>query len=292
MGTRLETNRAPLVLAFAVTVLKYTMPAQPLSSRLSLAQAVVSANSRSKARNIGLESGKGAEEEGWGRGQPGVRVLGRGVKVLRRWGYSGDEGDGGEKKEGEVGGDEEWDTQGTLKAEGGGEVQSTGMENGRGGEKIGSEQEGTEALWGLDLEALKKSNGPAPLPGTQRSDGAGLPIYRPEHARAYLLKSFATAPHASTSTSTTEGGEKGGGKGKKMTVSMLVKEKEENLARLLKALDLLFESWRGVLATEELDRRAWAWYVAVRPEVRDGVAGWGGKGEVRLEKVLGLRRGV
>ena len=40
------TNRAPLVLAFALTVSKYTMPEQPLSSRLSFVQAVVSANSR------------------------------------------------------------------------------------------------------------------------------------------------------------------------------------------------------------------------------------------------------
>lgn len=46
--TTLLTNRAPLVLAFAVELLRYTMPEQPPSSRLSLAQAVVSANSRSK----------------------------------------------------------------------------------------------------------------------------------------------------------------------------------------------------------------------------------------------------
>ncbi len=55
--TVLLTNRAPLVLAFATELLRYTMPDQPLSSRLSLAQAVVSANSRSKAVSLGIERG-------------------------------------------------------------------------------------------------------------------------------------------------------------------------------------------------------------------------------------------
>jgi hypothetical protein len=39
--TTIYTNRAPLVLAFAVELLKYTMPEQPLSSRLSLGQYVL-----------------------------------------------------------------------------------------------------------------------------------------------------------------------------------------------------------------------------------------------------------
>ncbi|QDS75231.1 hypothetical protein FKW77_000381 [Venturia effusa] len=84
---RVLTNRAPLVLAFAVTMLKHTMPSQPLSSRLSLAQAVVSANSRNRAVNIGIESGKSAEEEGWGEGWLKIRVMGREVRAMRRWGY-------------------------------------------------------------------------------------------------------------------------------------------------------------------------------------------------------------
>jgi len=53
-STTLYTNRAPLVLAFAVTLIKHTMPEQPMSSRLSLAQAVTSMNSTSKAINIGM----------------------------------------------------------------------------------------------------------------------------------------------------------------------------------------------------------------------------------------------
>ncbi|KAF3026436.1 hypothetical protein E8E14_011752 [Neopestalotiopsis sp. 37M] len=85
--TLLVTNRAPLVLAFAVELLRYTMPEQPPSSRLSLAQAVVSANSRSKAVSIGLEKGPSADDEGWGHGQPRIRVLGREIAVLKRGGY-------------------------------------------------------------------------------------------------------------------------------------------------------------------------------------------------------------
>ncbi|KAL2258562.1 hypothetical protein VTK26DRAFT_8084 [Humicola hyalothermophila] len=85
--TVIETNRAPLVLAFAVELLRYTMPEQPLSSRLSLAQAVVSANSRSKAVNLGLAKGPSADEEGWGEGHPRVKIMGREIAVLKRGGY-------------------------------------------------------------------------------------------------------------------------------------------------------------------------------------------------------------
>jgi hypothetical protein len=67
-------------------------------------------------------------------------------------------------------------------------------------------------------------------------------------------------------------------------------EKEENLGLLLSALDRLYTSWAHVLSKDDLDRRAWSWYVHVRPEVQNGVAGWGGKGEVKLSEILGLRR--
>ncbi|KAL8740743.1 MAG: hypothetical protein Q9190_006580, partial [Brigantiaea leucoxantha] len=60
------------------------MPSQPLSSRLSLAQAVMSTGAKSKAVHLGLQSGKPAEEEGWGEGQPVVRVMGRDIRVMRR----------------------------------------------------------------------------------------------------------------------------------------------------------------------------------------------------------------
>ena len=54
-NTTIVTNRAPLFLAFAVELLKITMPEQPPSSRLSIAQAVVSANSKSKAVSLGID---------------------------------------------------------------------------------------------------------------------------------------------------------------------------------------------------------------------------------------------
>ncbi|CAG9943718.1 unnamed protein product [Clonostachys rosea f. rosea IK726] len=88
-GTTVITNRAPLVLAFAVALLEFTMAEQPPSSRLSLAQAVVSANSRSKAVSIGIEKPPtAAQQVSVSEGQPKVRVLGRMLPVLKRSGYS------------------------------------------------------------------------------------------------------------------------------------------------------------------------------------------------------------
>ncbi|KAF2280257.1 uncharacterized protein EI97DRAFT_411373 [Westerdykella ornata] len=238
------TNRAPLVLAFAVTLLKYTMPEQPLSSRLSLSQAVVSANSRTKAVSIGLESGKSAEEEGWGEGQPIVTVMGREIRVMKRWGY-----DWAAKDEADA-------TQETMKEE-----------------PSNSDQ---PALWGVDLEKLKQSNGPGAMP-SRGSSGPQLPIYTAQSARAYLLKSFETPKSGSEQTASKK-------------ASGNASDKERNLALLLGALELLFESWSSVMCKDDLDKRAWGWYVRVRPEVESGVAGWGGKGIVKLADILELRR--
>ena len=134
-NTVLWTNRAPLALAFIFTLLKYTMPEQPLSSRLSLAQGYISVTSKARALYLGIDSGTSAEQEGFGEGQPSVWITGKEVRVLRRWGY-------------------EW------RDEGGDDVESkTAM--GREGEKGGGEEDGREEqppLWALDLEALKKSN--------------------------------------------------------------------------------------------------------------------------------------
>nr|XP_036586127.1 CCR4-NOT transcription complex subunit [Colletotrichum truncatum]KAF6796534.1 CCR4-NOT transcription complex subunit [Colletotrichum truncatum] len=76
-------NRAPLMLAFGVELLRFTMPQQPLSSRLSLAQAVVSANSISKAAILGLDSVL-RDDISWNEGQPKVTVMGRSIAVLKR----------------------------------------------------------------------------------------------------------------------------------------------------------------------------------------------------------------
>ncbi|EPE28948.1 Ribosomal protein S5 2-like protein [Glarea lozoyensis ATCC 20868] len=397
------TNRAPLVLAFAVQLLKHTMPEQPLSSRLSLAQAVVSANSRTKAVSLGIkERVKG--EDSWGEGQPKVRVMGREVSVLKRSGYEWREevevdggdvkaeevGEGGVKEEAPTGSEAtlkvesqsptqvsstnptqasttKWTVSSTITSKkstfvarsititsqtqathalstllsdptlnlssashnitayrllapsghinescsddgesGGGRhilkiLQDSNLTNvllvvtrWYGGIMLGPDRwrimsdvsrdalsqrlrvAGVvrgEALWGLDLENSETSHTTSPL------TGAGLPIHRPEGARAYLLKSFPSPPGPPDV------------KGKKKTVAQINGEKEENLGLLLGALEMLFVSWRG-LGREELERRAWGWYVAVRPEVEGGVAGWGGKGDVRLSGILGLRRKI
>ncbi|KAI9889417.1 MAG: hypothetical protein M1814_005353 [Vezdaea aestivalis] len=233
LGCTVYTNRAPLVLAFAVATLKYTMPKQPLSSRLSLAQAVVSANSRSKAVSIGIEEGKTAEEEGWGEGQPTVHVLGRKITCLRRWGY-------------------EWNADANTTEE---EV----------------------ALWGLDLEALRRTN------QSKFKDARGgqgqMPIHTADSARSYLLKAFQDPPEKESLKST-----------KKMPASAIIRQREQNAGKVLRSIELLCESYKDHLSAEDLDRRAWHWYVRVRPDVGGGAAGWGSKGEVPLKSILDLCR--
>lgn len=256
--TILHTNRAPLVLAFATKVLQYTMPSQPLSSRLSLAQAVVSVNSRTKARSLGIEKGTNAEDDGWGQGQPKVRVMGRDVKVMKRWGYEWKGKAGEEAGNLKAESSDAMDSQNTLKPE--------------------SQTDDEPALWGLDLEALRSSNSPLVL-GAQGANGSGLPVHTAQSARAYLLKSFASVQSPTDGASPPP----------KKSAAILRAEKERNLGLLLRALDLVLQSW-ALLNREELDKRAWAWYVAVRPEVENGVAGWGGKGEVKLSQILELRR--
>ena len=254
------TNRAPLLLAFTVALLQFTMPEQPPSSRLSLAQAVVSMNSKTKAVHIGVDSGKTAEDEGWGEGQPIVRIMNREIRVMKRWGYEWEE----TPKEGNIKTEqgpqdvikEEESTQGTLVGD--------------------NEPNQTKepALWGVDLEALKKAN---TGPGTSRTS-AQLPVHTAQGARAYLLKSFETPKATSTDAPV------------KRTAAALSAEKERNLGMLLGALELLYQSWAHILSKEDLDKRAWGWYVRVRPDVASGQAGWGGKGIVRLADILELRR--
>lgn len=310
--TTLHTNRAPLLLAFALTLLAYTMPEQPLSSRLSLAQAVVSEGARKRARELGIDpSGGEAEREGWGDGQPGVKVMGRIVKVMRR-GVIADASNGPRGVSGA--GDQNSAAVGDA-AEGVVEVES------RGEMQTEEKQEQVHALWALDLEALKKAN-ILSSSSSSRSKGnatASLPIYPPQGARAYLMKSFASAT-AATVYSTPEsivpeevdvdGGAESAeavpptrpktaesikSKSKAMKPPKppsLAQQKAANLALLLTALDVVFASWEKVLGPDELDRRAWGWYVSVRPSVEEGAAGWGGKGEVDLGRVTGLRRVV
>ncbi|CAK1360153.1 hypothetical protein CB0940_06247 [Cercospora beticola] len=249
----LHTNRAPLVLAFLVILLKHTMPEQPLSSRLSLAQAYVSVTSRSRAVYLGIESGKSAEEEGFGEGQPVVTVAGKEIKVLKRWGY-------------------EWKSE--VKEE-----QETSEKAIKTEEDVETEPvvEEMPPLWALDLEALKKTGSGKQPAATQAGNHSGLPIYTPQSARAYLLKSFDSPPSSDEAAS------------KKPSAAARVALKERNLGKLLRALDLLYDSWSSKLSPVELDQRTWNWYVKVRPPVEDGVAGWGEKNKLKLADILALR---
>ncbi|KAK7967096.1 impact protein-like protein [Apiospora aurea] len=397
-ATTLLTNRAPLVLAFAAELLRYTMPEQPPSSRLSLAQAVVSANSRGKAVSIGIEKGPSADQEGWGHGQPRVQIMGREVTVLKRGGYEW-------KGEGEA--ESEVKTQNSPSIASSatavpGESQSSGpgdnttvdqishtwsasspitsrdstfivratklatlsqrqaslqalftaipnlrsadhnawayrvkkpdmfgshviredsfddgergsgdfmlkimretntidtlvvMTRWYGGTMLGPDRwriirtclkealaersratgeqasMSGEAVWGLDLEAMRsKTNTATSSTRSYSASVVGMPVHRPESARAYLLKSFAQC---------LEGDEEKPAP-KKKTAKALEAEKEENLGRLLGAIRMLYDSWAGHLSASELDRRAWSWYMSVRPEVESGPSGWGAKGK-------------
>lgn len=245
----LFTNRAPLVLAFLVVLLRHTMPEQPLSSRLSLAQAYVSVTSKSRAIYLGIEGGKSAEEEGFGEGQPSVTVAGKEIKILKRWGY-------------------EWEEEGTVKKENASEVDD---------DKPPPELQ--PAYWGLDLEALKKSESSASRQATEAGTQSSLPVHTPQSARAYLMKAFHTAPPGDTAEPA-----------KKGTAASRVAEKESNLGKLLRAIDLLYDSWTSTLNPSELDSRTWSWYAKVRPAVADGAEGWGGKNRLRLADILALRR--
>ncbi|KAK3710841.1 hypothetical protein LTR37_010065 [Vermiconidia calcicola] len=261
----LFTNRAPLALAFVLTLLKYSMPEQPLSSRLSLAQGYIGVTSKARALYLGIDSGKSAEEEGFGEGQPSVTITGKEVKVLRRWGYEWRENEDGADQQG----------QGTQK-----EGRSLKTETDE-AEVIADSQENEQPpLWALDLEALKKSNtiGSTPALGQSRQGTSNLPIHTPQSARSYLLRAFGTAPSADP-----EGI-------KKSSAAAKAAEKGRNLGKLLRTLDLLYESWAATLTAEELDKRTWGWYVKVRPAVADGAAGWGGKNTLKLADVLVLRR--
>ncbi|KAI6381017.1 hypothetical protein MCOR25_001319 [Pyricularia grisea] len=424
----IECNRAPLVLAFAVELLRYTMPEQPPSSRLSIAQAVVAANSRSKAASLGIEKGLPADREGWGEGQPRVRVMGREVSVLKRGGYEWKGPESVEKaseakqdafaimmqndtqeSRTETASSQQqtsldpkpltWSTSQSVslkestfiarattmssvydrkrlfaalmekypvlktathnawayrvKQTGSGRVTEDSFDDGEtgcgklmlevmresdsvdtlvvltrwfGGIMLGPDRWrlmrnvvrgalsermrlagtqtglGGEAVWGLDLEAMKsKSTTGGYGSGIKHHETTvvGMQVHRPEAARNYLLKSFATGStteNAEGDTADTKDDDTPGSKGKKTatakkkTVKAVNAEKEENLALLLGALRLLYDSWADHLPVGDLDRRAWSWYTAVRPEVDSGPSGWGAKGVLHLQSILALRR--
>jgi hypothetical protein len=115
-----------------------------------------------------------------------------------------------------------------------------------------------------------------------------LPIHTPEAARSYLLKSFTLVESEAHNDEATAPSDSSRAR-KETTSARLANEKEEAAARVLKALDMLCAPWALTLNKDELDRRAWSWYLQVRPDVAQGQAGWGQRGLVRLEKILALR---
>jgi len=220
-------------------------------------------NSKIKATYIGVDSGTPAEEEGWGEGQPLIRIMTRDVRVMKRWGYEWE------------GSDEA--TQSTTKSS---------------PDTLGEEIPKEPALWGVDLEALKKANQPG-APRSSKGGSSDLPIYTAQSARAYLMKAFESPPVEVIKEEEikTEEGVATKAKAKaKRTAAVIVAERARNLGLLLGALELLYESWAQVLSKEDLDKRAWGWYVRVRPDVAQGAAGWGGKGNVKLSDILDLQR--
>ncbi|THX99534.1 hypothetical protein D6D03_07109 [Aureobasidium pullulans] len=255
----LTTNRAPLLLTFVAVLLRYTMPEQPNSSRLSLAQAVTSMNAQAKAASIGLDESGSAEKEGWGQGQPLVKVMTRDIRVLKRWGY-------------------EWNTDTknsahVIKTE---DLDQKPIAANPGLPADVTTSEDSPALLALDLEQLKRLDSP-PIVSASAST-TGLPVYQADSAHNYILKAFVSVFE-----------DKAEAKKKKRPASEVAAEREANLGHLVKALDLLFQSWY-ILDPTELDKRAWSWYVKVRPQVEGGRAGWGAKGQVKLKEILNLRR--
>jgi hypothetical protein len=255
-GIILTTNRAPLLLAFAATLIKHTMPEQPPSAYLSLAQAVTSLNAQAKAAHLGLGSSASAEKEGWGQGRSLVKVMTRDIRVLKRWGY-------------------EWKPaakEATIHIK----TEDPDQEPSTDNQPDASSVENSPALLAFDLEQLKRLDAP-PIVSASAST-SDLPVYHADPARNYILRAFDSVYDDKAETR------------KKRPSAEIAAEREANLGHLVKALDLLFISWSTALGPDELDRRAWSWYVKVRPQVEAGRAGWGAKGQVKLKDILDMRR--
>lgn len=244
----IETNRAPLFLAFALVVLNYTHAEQPLSSKLSLAQAVVSAGAQSKAKYIGLTTDPTAEEDGWAQGQPKIRLMGRDIAVMRR------------------------------------HVPAPVTDDSK--ETVQGDEASHDSFWGIDLEALRKSNGPL-IAGKNVKGHSGPPIHTPQAARNYLLKSMLIVDDSQIKSEQQSTDSK---KPKKVAAAEVMAKKEEAAAMVLTAIDRVCKSWKDTLTLEELDRRAQQWYALVRPDVAQGQSGWGQRGQIQLSQILRLER--
>lgn len=149
-------------------------------------------------------------------------------------------------------------------------------------------------LWALDLQRMSGGSGSHNAQGTTERNNAvvGAAIYRPESARAYLLKSFVSGQSSGEITIPGETAElrTSKAKEKKPSKSTVEADKLRNVGRLLGALRLLFDSWTDHLTPLEMDRRAYSWYTTIRPDIAPGTAGWGAKNWLKLSTILDLRR--
>lgn len=263
----ITTNRAPLFLAFAVTVAKYTLPDLPLSSRLSLAQAATSAGAQVKAKAIGLVKTT-AEDDGWTEGQPKLRLMGRDIAVMRRQIYT-----------------------------------AATNENLQDFARVNSQTIPREAFWGIDLEALRKSN-TSVVAGAMRGS-SGPPIHQPETAKSYLLKSVDLADETEdladepsdikierdvTNAEPKHNRDRIPRKSQGLTAAGIKQRKENAAAMLLSCIEHVCQSWSPAVSADELDRKAISWYMRVRPQILEGKAGWGQRGHVKLQDILALVR--
>jgi hypothetical protein len=136
---------------------------------------------------------------------------------------------------------------------------------------------------GIDLEALRKSNGPL-IAGKNAKGNTGPPIHMPQAARNYLLKSMFMVDNDEARESPQPK------KASKVSAANVAASKQEAAARVLKAINIVCQSWKDALTTDELDRRAQTWYALVRPEVAPGQSGWGQRGNIEISQILKLKK--
>lgn len=406
------TIRGPLLLVFVVELLRYTMPEQPPSSRLSLAKAFANESLGNKATSTGFTQGMKAAEEGWGSGQPTVTIMGRKVIVLKRGGYDwpGNARDQtprqiaataplptsrSEGKQDQLADQTAppWSASSPVSikrsvviiratpitapgkrqrilqslftaipsltaakhnvwayrirhSDALDTVMEAAFDDGHAGcghalleamrktdtidtlavmtqwqggitigpylwvmmrsclEEIRAErlrETGAvttvrgEAVWGLDLEAMRKRSTISAMhagPASYRAGGIELSVYEPQAVKSYLLRSLAVRVETAGNCDAVEAEDE--------TTHVpepnvdgsqtLEGEEEQNLAQLTGAIRLLYSSWADHLSNAELDRKAWAWYISVRPDMQNGSLEKGTRGPIKLVDILNLRR--
>ncbi|KAI0181018.1 hypothetical protein GGR52DRAFT_522587 [Hypoxylon sp. FL1284] len=152
-----------------------------------------------------------------------------------------------------------------------------------------------EAVWGLDLEAMRKRSTISAMhagPASYRAGGIELSVYEPQAVKSYLLRSLAVRVETAGNYDAVEAEDETTHVPEPNVdgTQTLEGEEEQNLAQLTGAIRLLYSSWADHLSKAELDRKAWAWYTSVRPDTPNGSLENGTKGPIKLVDILNLRR--